>query len=164
MRILISSLLLAGLAGMNEKSGAQSSGVAGGKQPFSISIRAPSKTVKSGAPVYVKVELTNTSDHEIAEGGPMYSRGLDTSYNYVCQNTSNGAPAQQDNEWKKGPGGIGERNVLKPGQKFGEVVPVSRVCNLIEPGKYLIQVTRVDPGDPKQQLVKSNTITITVTP
>jgi len=57
--------------------------------------------------------------------------------------------------------GVGEPKLLKPGESYETLIPISRACDMADPGEYMIHLSRVNPLDPKPQLVKSNSITIT---
>jgi len=81
MRIVISWLLfsvVSSAAGV-----AQSTTPAESGQPFSVTISAPSTTVKAGSDVYVKLRLVKTSDHKISAGGVGHANGLNTGYSVL---------------------------------------------------------------------------------
>jgi hypothetical protein len=53
---------------------------------------------------------------------------------------------------------------IHPGETFEKEQDVSRLFDMTEPGKYVIQVYRRATDDGRGATVKSNTITVTVTP
>jgi hypothetical protein len=163
MRIFLGLLLIPAICG--GAGGAQSAASKQAGQPFSITISAPNTQVKAGSPVFVKVRLLNTSGREINERGLAYAHGLDTSYQYNCQNSVTGASHKNDKGLEQGLLTVGEgAHALKPGESHEELAPISEACDLTKPGQYLVQLSRSDPADPSKRTVKSNTIKITVIP
>jgi len=53
---------------------------------------------------------------------------------------------------------------LKPGEVRDDQVAITSACDLSQPGKYRIQVSRLDPNDPQHRPVTSNKITVKVKP
>ena len=51
---------------------------------------------------------------------------------------------------------------VKPGATFEDHVDLTSIYDLSQPGKYTVQVQRTDAVS--KTLVKSNTVTVTVTP
>jgi hypothetical protein len=136
--------------------------------PFSLNISAKDDTVRAGSEVRVKIVLTNTSNREIyiihekaSDVGEQAGFTLDvrdaggmvvpfTRYGQLFFNheaVTLGAPSPFD---------------LKPGKTLKDEIIVSKLFDLSKPGKYSIQVKRQD--DSSTAVVKSNTITVTVTP
>lgn len=168
MRILLSlrmPLLLA-LAAANIATARQSA------QPvFSVAISVPQDVVASGAEVKVKIVLKNTSDHEIGvarssreDQGEFHNKIVlrDEHGNLVQmkERGNNGGKGQNDTDSV-----IQETMVvfpLKPGELLKDGFIVSKAYDMSKPGKYSIQVERID--DESKTVVKSNTITVTVTP
>jgi len=163
MRILLGLLLIA--VSFGGTGAARSATATQTAPPFSITIRASSAPVKAGSAVYVKVRLLNTSAHEIRECGLGYSHGLDTSYRYNCPNSATTASRKNEKGLEQGLLTVGgEAHALKPGESYEELAPISEACDMSEPGQYLVQLSRSDPGDPSRRAVTSNTIKTTVTP
>jgi hypothetical protein len=52
---------------------------------------------------------------------------------------------------------------LRPNESTKETIAVSDLYDLSHPGQYTIQVSRAVSNKPKDGVVKSNTITVTVT-
>ena len=132
-------------------------------QPFSIAISTARTSVKAGAAVWVRIRLTNTSDHEI-NASVARAREVDVNYDYDVRQVGGGTV---DKLYKHDMSKIIQTVVvraLKPGEATEEESRVSRMCKMIEPGEYAIQVSRPISDDPGDGVVKSNTITVTVTP
>jgi hypothetical protein len=136
------------------------------KHPFSITISALKPVVKVGDIVVLKVKLTNTSGQDI-NGSASYDRGLHAGYEYDVRDSS-GTPVQRNP--RSGPTGqpiplnLDARiRTLKPNESVEEVTVISRTFDLSQPGEYVIQLCRRIHGNPGDDAVKSNAITITVT-
>jgi hypothetical protein len=135
----------------------------------SISIEATANEAKSGSAVYVKIHLLNTGDNEITSRGP-HSNGVDSLYQYDCRDEA-GNSAKRETTGLFGPGGDHPIQSIKPGDSYDQLVSIDKVCDLSRPGKYTVQISRVFPSeaslktvdkDARGEVVKSNTITITV--
>lgn len=129
----------------------------------SITIEALSSEVKVGSAIIVKIHLLNTGDSEISSRGP-FSDGVDAIYQYDCRDKT-GKSAKRDAMGLFGPGGDHPVESIKPGDSYDELIPINRVCDLSQPGKYTIQVSRTFKDQSgKDEAVKSNLVTITVLP
>jgi hypothetical protein len=146
--------------------------------PLSITITSPTgKSVKSGSPIGLVVASTNTTGHNILlwgnkageeQAGSAYQIDIqkvngatppDTSFGHrakarvdVPRNSSSAQFVDQS----------GEKLVLKPGESWWDTMTVNDLYDVRQPGDYTIQVERFDPAT--KTMVKSNTITVTVTP
>lgn len=120
---------------------------------------------KSG--VTVRVRKTNITDQEIpklgSDDGPFGcifdvrdSNGNPTPpHKPTSQNTQGGGPVPI----------IGTKDmVLQPGESTIDFAPVSEWFDLSKPGTYTIQVLQHVSSGPNSAVVKSNQITVTVTP
>ena len=136
-------------------------------QRCSISIEALSAEVKAGSPAYLRIRLLNNGFEEIDSNGPSQN-GADSIYIYDCRDDA-GKPAN------KASYGLftdaGDHPAFKPeegvrtGESYEESVPINGACNLAAPGKYTVQISRsFHNEDGKDEVVKSNIITITVLP
>lgn len=148
---------------------------AGAKHPvasFSLHISTPEAVVKAGAAVPIDIVITNTSDHEIAIGrsnGPMQGE-----FHHELHVLDSSGKAVARTKWGhklKGEVGPGEDSVitfsdvigtLQPGQTLKDGLFANAIFDLTHPGKYTLQIERID-ADTKA-VVKSNVITVTVTP
>jgi len=133
--------------------------------PFTLTISAEEPVVKAGSDLYIKVQMANTSKHDIdctvADNGML---GMDVKYHYDVRDSSGNPVAENKmNHPELAPGHF-RLCTLKPGENAtsgGNLI--TKLYNLSRPGKYLIQVSRAVSRNPKDGLVKSNTITVTVT-
>ncbi len=126
-----------------------------------------SYSVKAGKEVFIKVHLTNTSRRKLALGYDKDSRtGVDFSHEYDVRD-KNGNPAQKRAISHPEIGSTGHgwpARILKPHESMditGDYI--SRLYDLSQLDAYTIQLSRAVSGDPKDGVVKSNTITVTVT-
>jgi hypothetical protein len=147
------------------------------RQPFSasISIEPPasqidpeSYSVKAGSEVFVRVHLTNISRRKLAMGYDGDSRtGICFEHQYEVRD-HNGKPAQKRPISHPEIGATSHgwpARILKPGESMdinGDYI--SRLYDLSQPGEYTIQLSRAASDNPKDGVVKSNTITVMVTP
>lgn len=131
------------------------------KQPFSISISALSPSYKAGDSVDLKIVMTNTSDHEI-NASAVYEGSINSSYEYYVRDIAGNVPQKKEH---KGPWRLSTiTRTLKPGESVTDNTNVARSLDLSQPGEYAIQVSRRINGHVDDEVVKSNTITITVLP
>jgi len=142
----------------------QSSPVAQNVQPmFSITISTPHDVIKAGTNVFVKVALTNTSKHQIRLNS---SNGTQEMQDIVIRDDQGNSPLSKigrdiaaGRDWLVG----SEHSfTIEPGKTVTERVGVPSTYDLSQPGKYTMQVQKRDPYS--KTVVKSNTITLTVTP
>jgi hypothetical protein len=163
MRILTAFVLLLAVIPLASKTTAQ---VASEKPPFTITISTPQATVKAGLDVKVEATMTNTSDQDVS-----YAVGVGPIIN-VDVRDAEGKPVSETPEGRKihgtdrrdGPGGVLTviRIPLKPGKTLAGESILSKEYDLSKPGKYTVQAHRFDGVS--MTMVKSNTITLTVTP
>jgi len=157
MRVLMALLLIAASAGTG--GGAQSAA------PFSITISTDKPTVKAGSDVYVEIRMTNTSNHSV-DCTHQSQDFLDRSFEYEVRDGSRKLiPKLERNVPLESDGVSGSPRSIKPGETceaFGGYV--SHPYDMSRPGEYTIQVSRRISGNPRDGVVKSNRITITVTP
>lgn len=146
---------------------AQTTSVAESAKPtFSVNISAVQDVVTVGSAVMVNIVLTNTSDHKIGLAWERTSGGRNFQVNV---RNSEGESAQLvPRSWVDTNGrrhirfGAGSAYVLylEPGQTKKDFFDACDYYILNRPGKYTIQLQRVD--DESKVVVKSNTITVTV--
>jgi len=150
-----------------------------GSAPFTITISGPTQPVAVGAEVRVHVVLTNISRETLCiQRSP--SPGVAEFYYTVRVWDEHGTEAKitdygrtakaQQNQ------GSQSLKLLRPGDEDEEDSVVSKQFDMTAPGQYKIQFEKVlshDPGngsvlaakrphDPKDSIVKSNEITVTV--
>ena len=151
---------------------------ASSEPPFSLTISSPpGDSVRLGLPIGLNVVTTNTSNHNInlwAEKAELEQAGA--TYNIVVHDATGAVPpltefGHKANSRKDVPrdtnpdvmsSGNGTGLVLKPGESWRDAISVNDLFILQKPGDYSIQVERFDPAS--KTMVKSNTVTVTVTP
>jgi hypothetical protein len=158
MRTFIALLIIAGstaIGGQSEKA-AQPKSV---KPLFTLSISSK-PVVAMGSPAEVRVRLTNTSTHEMNRSiGNV--RGFNPAYVYDVRDQSGNVLEQKqiDPTHQRSAQVI----TVKPGESRDEDSRISEAYDLL-PGTYTIQLSLPVSNDPGADVVKSNKITITVTP
>ena len=150
-----------------------------GTQPrFSIIISAPQPQAVAGALITVKVSMTNKSDRDISiwrengeQGGRVYKvdvhddtgkTATETKLGFVLNGHADRSQLSALSLDDLHLGFSGACVVLKSGKTLTDEVNVSRLYDLSKPGKYSIQLSRLDEGS--GTFVKSNTLNVAVTP
>jgi hypothetical protein len=157
MRTNLAVLILVAALGAN--------GSPSAPDPFSIHIKVLTTVVKSGEPIYLQIRMTNTSDHDLdCTSAPR--DGLDMNYAYEVRDSSGKIlPESHRNVPEESNGGNGRPRLLKPGATAEAIGGfISNHYDMSGPGQYTIQVSRRVSANPKDGVVKSNKITITVLP
>jgi hypothetical protein len=142
----------------------------------SIAISALHDSVKAGSPIYIVVQLTNTTNHDIGfqrlrSGADCKMDVRDVQGNLPADTgrgyLHNGHVANSQLDETRFSGGDLSDNIMgemvKAGQTIAWDINISKFYDLGKPGKYAIRLERADPEDPKTVL-KSNTVTVTLTP
>jgi len=132
--------------------------------PFSLTIRAKEGEIKSGSLIWVDATVESKSNHAVlvyqATSGDMDQGGW--VYQIDIRNELEGTPPKTKYAHGLGAGGSGGYVRLDPGKTLVHSVNVSKLYDLNPPGKYTIQFGRFDRET--KTLVRSNTVTVTVTP
>lgn len=147
---IVGSIACSGLARASTQSG----------PPFKVVIMAPTKKIFAGAPLELKVRLTNTSNQDI-NASASYFRGLDASYKYEVRDSAGAPVAPIPQETARPPVGQGRIRTLSPGQSVDEVIVITSGYRLA-PGTYTIQLSRPVSASPNSPVVQSNKVNITV--
>lgn len=164
MRFLSAVLIAVGLFSSLTATAAQSD-----PKPFSITIRTQRELVKAGAEILVEITLTNTSNNEISLGKAPGTQPLAESeyavevYNSKGQRAPDTEYGQKIRNRKIWFGRSRDSVSLKPGESCDDGVLISKIFDLNRLGIYTVQLSRVIPEPLGKGIVKSNTITITVT-
>jgi hypothetical protein len=142
----------------------------------SISISAFEGSVKAGSPVYIIVHFTNKTDHDLEFGRVLSGADCridvrdaqgkwprETGFGYV----HNGHVAHiEDDLTRFSSNDLNDNDIwasVKAGQTTEWDINAAKFYDMRQPGKYAIRVEREDPEDSKV-ILKSNTVTVTVTP
>jgi len=135
------------------------------QSPLSIAISTPQSTLKVGSEVRIEVTLTNASSRRVL----IQERNPATDYEIDVRD-ERGTPVPETDLGRKlkEPPVIpmNSRNFgkyLRPNESTKETIPLSDLYSLSHAGQYTIQVSRLMSNKPKDVVVKSNTITVTVT-
>jgi hypothetical protein len=138
-------------------------------QPFRINIRATHNIVKVGSETPVEIILTNTSHQEISLSKSVEENAAEFNY-LVDVRDGKGKPVPQTAHHRSvhGEGAqITHSDLtvpLKPGQELQSVALLNKLYDVSRPGKYIIRVSRDIPPELGKGVVKSNVITINITP
>jgi len=140
-------------------------------EPFSVTLHAPNSPVKSGSELRLRVTVTNTSDHNVLfVRSPGIVPHEEMNYQIEIRDERGKTPpitafSRELNEKHHGWGSY-LSYALEPGKSLEEDLVITQLYALREPGKYTIKLARGKRPvwqDLKQDTVKSNTITVTVT-
>jgi hypothetical protein len=142
-------------------SGSASNAQQPGHPEVSISISAPSE-VKSGSDVYIKIQMTNLSDHPVDCSSYDVS-GTDRRFRIDVRDAKGNSMKKGNLHVEMMPGSL-KGCTLDPGRSTPAVDDrISWANDVSRSGTYRVKAARVVARDEKNGLVKSNTITITVT-
>jgi hypothetical protein len=134
------------------------------KAPFSISISAEKQAVEQGSLVSIKIRLTNTSNRRMNASASYYG-GVDASYQQEVWNDA-GNLAERYQAGQPQPvaslHGTVKLRTLRPGESWENVSAISPQYDMSRPGQYVIQFSRPISDNPKDGVVKSNKIAVTV--
>jgi len=129
-------------------------------KPFALLIRSK-PVVAVGTPIEIHIRLTNTSAHDIDASSVHQGTGFCPTYIYGIHDQSGNA-AQQKRSEQESPGSLQTR-MLKPGASREDSCLISDAFDMWT-GTYAVQLSKPVSDSPGAELVKSNKITITVTP
>ena len=133
---------------------------------FTLNLSARKAESHVGEAVWIEIVQTNISDHPIScdyAGG----NAVNLAYDYEVT-TEDGSPAQKVVWSKPVPPPYSYMQCgVNPGESNTNAIHLNNVYKLDKPGQYTVWVSRVDPDTDdesgKPLVVKSNTITITIT-
>jgi surface-anchored protein len=134
-------------------------------QPFKISISTEKSEVKAGTDVWVKVSVTNTSNHVMDMSANINDMiGVNPNYTFDVRNSAGTPAAKRTYKHLELATGSPIFRSLKPGESLTDEQNLSRLDDFSQPGQYQIQVSQRVSDNDKDGVIKSNTITVTVTP
>jgi hypothetical protein len=135
------------------------------QKPFSINISGETPVVRAGSDVYINVHLTNTSNHDLDDSGSIDDMiGLDPNLLFAVRDTRGRLVPKRVYKHPELASGSPVNRTVRPGESISEEQRVSGLYDMSRPGQYVIQVSRRVSDNPKDGVLKSNTITVTVTP
>lgn len=141
---------------------------------FSLGINVARGVVRTGEPIVVKIQLKNTSDHEIGRtalpGGATH--GEMAGFPPIVRDAQGKEP--QLTKWGRQVFGRQapddhlpdvvlnaiQRVPMSPGELMKTEIHLSELYDVSAPGKYTVQVRYYDEENKEE--VKSNTVTVTV--
>ena len=134
------------------------------RQPAVIDISPTKASIPLGSPIEIRIRLTNTSDQNI-NASVSYDRALNISFDYKVQTADGFVLKPKALPKDHAVIGTGKIRSLRPGESAEYMTELSAAeYEIVSPGKYVIQLSRVVSENGKSETVKSNEITITVTP
>jgi len=147
--------------------------VPGADTAFSIVITGPQKPVKAGSEVKVEIVLKNTSGRELTIGRT--NAVSQAEFHYLIEvRDDQGHPAPDTEYGRRIMGRETKKRTilygsdafltLKPNGTLEDEAVASKLYDLSRPGKCLIQVSRAVPKELGGGIVKSNFVSVTVTP
>lgn len=171
MRMLLMLVMLAaGSMIIGRTTTAQAQQPANTAPRISIAIKTSQTVVKTGSDVVVQVEMKNISQVDVPDGAPL-ADGPTTSFQWEVRDSSGKQVAMTDYGLRANhldsPNGVPRvwagsffSAPLAPGKVITQTLALTKEYDLSKPGKYTVQASRGDG----QTRVKSNIITLTVTP
>jgi hypothetical protein len=133
--------------------------------PFKIAITAESPTVVAESDVWIKVSLANNSNHDLDDSGSYLTEiNLDPNFRFEVRDEHGKLIPKRTYPHPELRTGYPVNRSISPGQTFTQEQRVSALYDMRKPGKYTIQVSRRASENPKDGEIKSNLVTVTVTP
>lgn len=142
---------------------------------ISLTISAVQDPAIFGSPVNIKIATTNVSPASVNLAFSIWSVRAALTYRVIIHDEQGNVPGDarlsrlvkyyRQSSVNVPPQvitGSSAQVPLNPGQTFDDTVDIGTVYDLSEPGKYTVQIQRLDTDD--QVEATSNTITINVTP
>lgn len=134
------------------------------QQPFTIAISMDNPEVKAGSDIWIKIEMTNTSNHDI-ECSVAAVNGVDRRFQYSVSKPD-GTPAKRivsKHPELEGAGSV-KLCTLEPGGTAKTESLISRLFDMTAPGKYSVRALRGVSDKESDGSAQSNTLVVTVTP
>ena len=147
-------------------------GVKAQTTPLSVSIEIDNSSVKLGADIQVKATLKNNTDQDIQVSELRMEGDSRLEYKVNVERDDHTAVAKKyaeklrRHEVSRDPLATGSVQFvpIQPGKTHEGGVNISNRYEFDKPGKYSIQLERELPESLGGGVIKSNTITVTVTP
>jgi len=137
------------------------------EESLKITIVAAQNSVNAGDPIEITVTMKNMSDHDITMGKWVGISQAELNYEIIVKGKNGEMPNETGYRKAIKEGHIhGSRQhiTLKPGEERTETSNINKLYDLSMPGEYAIQVEKELPTSEGKGTIKSNTITVTVTP
>lgn len=140
----------------------------GQQAEFTLCIATPQTTVKTGADIPIEIKLRNISDHTIPIFVSPGESGIGLAFDVSVLN-ENGAKVPETPAGLQAHGKTNRPNTISGGTMViavgGEkkyITHISKIFDISAPGQYTVQVQKLDKAN--KIVVKSNTLTLTVSP
>jgi len=134
------------------------------EQPFTITISAPTPSVKAGSDVWVVVKITNHSTERLDESGSISGiTGLDPNLVFEVRDTRGNLITKKVYVHPELATGHPINRSIESGETLAQEQNISRLYDITQPGSYVVQVSRSPSRGPTSGVVKSNKVTIVVT-
>jgi hypothetical protein len=131
-------------------------------EPLRIVITVDSPILKSGTTVFVKGQLTNTTDQPFAPSGCYCGPpGVFTYLAWEVRDEKGQAIAERMYPRAKtfSPNMV---RILKPGESMVDMEDIARRFDLTRPGTYVIQASKQVSNEKDSPIVKSNKLSVTI--
>jgi len=133
------------------------------EQPLSVTISAPTLRVMAGSAVWITVKLTNHSHHDIDESGLINGMtGLDPNLEFDVRDLRGNAVAKRVYRHPELASREPINRAIKDGETLTEEQQISRLYDMTAPGTYIVQVSRASPAPARNEIMRSNKVTIKV--
>ena len=140
--------------------------------PLSLLIETDNPSVKLGDEIPIKIRLKNNTDRSIRlskvmrEGDGSFEYKVDVERDDPTVVAKKYVEKLRRNEVQPAipPTGSVLFFIIEPGETDKDSIYISNRYEFDKPGKYLVQIERALPEDLGGGVIKSNTITVTVTP
>jgi hypothetical protein len=140
--------------------------------PLSVSIEIDNSSVKLGTDIQVKAILKNNIDQDVQTSELRTAGDSHLEYKVNVERDDHTAVAKKYAEQLRrhevAPDPLATGSVhfvpIQPGKTHEDIVDISNRYEFDKPGKYSIQIERELPEALGGGVIKSNTITVTVTP
>jgi hypothetical protein len=135
---------------------------------FGISITISQNTIRTGANLQLQIKVKNISDHDLSLFVPFDETGIAQMFDVNVRDSAGASVPETavgmhvHGKTAEPPLISGPVKTISPGKEIDRNTDLTRIFDLAKPGTYTVQVTRMDFD--QKVLVKSNIITITVTP
>jgi len=114
--------------------------------------------------MWVVVKITNHSTERLDESGSISGMtGLDPNLGFDVRDTRGNLIARKAYEHPELATGHPVNRSIESGETLTEEQNISRLCDITQPGSYVVQVSRSRFGGTTSGVVKSNKVTIVVT-
>jgi hypothetical protein len=130
---------------------------------FSIAITPVHPNVTARDDVWIELTIKSLTDRSIVLGSST-DGNTNMDPNFVVEVTDEFGNPVPKVKYPVPPSGHPVSRTLDPGATMTEQEPVSRMFDMSKPGKYTIQASGPITDPPEASIVKSNKITVTVSP